>query len=63
MSNVEATIVLIAIGVPFAVAHYVYRNFTAEFDRYMAECEAERQRNDQVMAGGAAAEVDQIGKE
>lgn len=52
MSRVEILVFLIAIWVPVALAYYIRRQFAAEYERYLAEREADREIYDQIMAGG-----------
>lgn len=52
MTNAETLVVIIALWVPFLTAHYVYRKFTAEYRRYLAEREADREIENQILEGG-----------
>lgn len=63
MNELEILAGITFIVAPIWVAYEVYTNFDAEYQRFLALREAECERHDQIMAGGAATEVGEIRKE
>lgn len=60
MNEFEIFLAVLCVAIPIWVAYVIYTSVTSEYKRYLSERERDREVNDQVMAGGAATEVDQI---